>query len=466
MKLPLSIKTKLTVWYLLVIALLLAVFGFTAYFTLARVLYAKILYPWDMHLATVQRSADGSSQITGISGLLPEEINNRRGTIILTRQLSKAEISSGQPLKFSVPAGDLYISPSQIIPDAASTSDELWLRLYVSTADPGHYDLLVIQQSTGDAAIWLATFRKTLLVISIITLAIAGILGFFLVRQMLRPVHKMTRSAEEIEAKNLSLRLAVHSRDEIGRLAGTLNRMLDRLQQAFEREKEFTADASHELRTPLSVIQGEVSLAPYEDMTKDEYQGSLESIGKQASRMATTIEKMMLLSTLEQPQENAFESVKIGALLAGLVEDINVIANPKGIETVLEMSRYIMVDGDPARLRVLFLNLLENAVKYTPQGGTITVGLELCDGLAVVSVADTGIGIAAEHLPRIFQRFYRVDKSRSRAEGGAGLGLAICKRIAELHGGRIEVRSEAGKGSTFTVRLPLKHPVQSPRLAQ
>lgn len=459
MKLSFSLKTKLTVWYLVIVAILLVFFGTVAYFTLSRSLYSKILYPWDMQLANIQISADGSSRITSVADLLPDELSDPQQRMqIVIRQLSKEELLSGKPITFSVPAGELNVDLSKIVSHRELTGKDIWLQLYIPPSNQENYRILVIQQSTGNAAIWLTAFRQTLLVISVITLAIAGVLGFLFVRQMLRPLKKMTMYARTIEQKNLDLRLDVRNHDELGMLAITLNNMLERLQGAFEREREFTADASHELRTPLSVIQGEVSLASYEGMTTEDYQKSMQVIGRQATRMATTIDRLMFLSMLDQSQENFSDNINLKSMLQSLVEDMQVISDSKGVKLDLEATDKLTVKGNFAYLRVLFLNLIENALKYTPSGGKVSVQLARINDQAIISVVDTGIGIASEHLSHIFQRFYRVDKSRSRTEGGDGLGLAICKRIAELFGGSIEVQSRLKIGSTFTVLLPVAEP--------
>jgi signal transduction histidine kinase len=231
--------------------------------------------------------------------------------------------------------------------------------------------------------------------------------------------------------------------------------MLERLQRAFDRERRFTTDASHEMRTPLSVIQGEATLALSKERSKEEYQRSLELISQEASHMISVVSKLLGLAEVDAGRESLnFEEVSLKELLTELASDIRVLCEDKSICFQLQAPDAIIVKGDRVKLRQLFLNLLDNAIRHTPQGGSIFVSLNKQGDSAYVSVRDTGVGISEEHLPHIFERFYRVDKSRSRSEGGAGLGLSICQRIAELHGGKIEVESKVGEGSTFTVLLP------------
>ncbi|MBM3132737.1 MAG: two-component sensor histidine kinase, partial [Chloroflexi bacterium] len=232
--------------------------------------------------------------------------------------------------------------------------------------------------------------------------------------------------------------------------------MIDRLERAFKRQQQFTGDASHELRTPLAVIQAEATLALQKEREAGEYRESLQTISEEAGHMASIIEKLLTLARADSGTEQLmFEEIDLGKLLTEIAADAEVLCQHKGLSFQLGEVPGLTLKGDRARLRELFLNLLDNAIKYTPAGGTVSLSLREAERMATVDVRDTGLGIPPEHVPHIFERFYRVDKARSRAEGGAGLGLAICKHIAEIHGGRIEVQSEAGKGSTFSVRLPL-----------
>jgi heavy metal sensor kinase len=332
--------------------------------------------------------------------------------------------------------------------------DTLWFYF----KDP---DLMVVSQSAYNVNQTLSVYRQAILITAVVTLVLAGILGFFLVSRILRPVQAITKTAREIEENNLSQRLEVRTKDELGDLAATLNQTFARLQAAFERQREFTADASHELRTPLAIAQGEATLALKEARSREEYQKALESISREISRTTVLINRLLFLARSDDRMELAMTEVDLKSLVAEVASDAYVLCEPKGITLKNEVSHRsewldtFIMQGDPIRLKELLLNLLDNAVRYTPEGGAITLSLKKESGFAMISVQDTGIGIPPEHLPHIFKRFYRVDKSRSRVEGGVGLGLAISQQIAQMHGGRIEVESEVGVGSTFTVFLPL-----------
>ena len=277
----------------------------------------------------------------------------------------------------------------------------------------------------------------------------------FLARRAFKPVDQISQTARDIGERDLSQRIEVNTQDELGRLASTLNQMIERLQKAFKRQQQFTGDASHELRTPLAVIQAESSLALQKERSASAYQKSLETITQEAHYMSSIIDRLLTLARADDGKDQlAFQEVNLGKLIQDLGTDAEILCQEKGLGFQLGETRDLVVKGDEAMLRQLFFNLLDNAIKYTPSGGTVSVS-SLTEGqMAVVAITDTGIGMAPEDIPLIFERFYRVDKARSRVGGGTGLGLAISQRIAEAHGGKIEVESQVGKGSTFTVSLP------------
>jgi signal transduction histidine kinase len=231
------------------------------------------------------------------------------------------------------------------------------------------------------------------------------------------------------------------------------------LEKAFQRQRQFTSDASHELRAPLAVIEAESSLALQKERPPGDYRQSLETISQEATQMSSLIEQLLTLARVDAGKEQwNFTEVNLGKLIAHLSADVEVLCQEKGLTLQLGQTQDLVVKGDEARLRGLFMNLLDNAIRYTTRPGTVSVSLRREGKMAVAAVKDTGVGIPAEEIPFIFERFYRVDKSRSRAEGGTGLGLAISRHIAEAHGGKIEVESQVGAGSTFSVWLPLQSP--------
>ena len=291
---------------------------------------------------------------------------------------------------------------------------------------------------------------------AVLILASAG--GYWISRRALAPVDAITQAARSITADNLSQRLAVPaSGDELQRLSETLNEMIDRLEAGFQKVVRFTADASHELRTPLAVMRTTAEVALRLKQPAREHVEALEQIVAENQRTSQLVDNLLLIANADAGQEQpAMQPTNLAAAVAEACIEGGALARAKGVALGTRIpDTPIRVRGDSQALRRLFLILIDNAVKYTPAGGRCDISLEERDGQAVGIVRDNGIGIAGEDLPYIFDRFYRVDRARSRAQGGSGLGLAIGRWIAESHDGSIAVDSALHRGSVFTVRLPL-----------
>ena len=452
-----NIRVRLTLWYLLVVAVLLLFFGEAADVLLNDSLSRKTIDPWGIQKATLLTEGPGY-RVTGLTNIASQTGLGTSSSGVSVRNFTRAELldmaDEDGMIHIENLGKNIILDKNLLLTEGMTDIDTLWFYF----KDP---DLMVVSQSAYNVNQTLSVYRQAILITAVVTLVLAGILGFFLVSRILRPVQAITKTAREIEENNLSQRLEVRTKDELGDLAATLNQTFARLQAAFERQREFTADASHELRTPLAIAQGEATLALKEARSREEYQKALESISREISRTTVLINRLLFLARSDDRMELAMTEVDLKSLVAEVASDAYVLCEPKGITLKNEVSHRsewldtFIMQGDPIRLKELLLNLLDNAVRYTPEGGAITLSLKKESGFAMISVQDTGIGIPPEHLPHIFKRFYRVDKSRSRVEGGVGLGLAISQQIAQMHGGRIEVESEVGVGSTFTVFLPL-----------
>jgi heavy metal sensor kinase len=291
-----------------------------------------------------------------------------------------------------------------------------------------------------------------------LVLLLASVGGYFLARKSLSPIASMDRQTQRITAERLSSRLDVKNpRDELGRFATTINDLLTRLETSFKEQQRFIADASHELRTPLAVLRGETEVALSKSRTIEEYEESLALIKDEAERLSRIVEDLFILARqpVDAPALSMKEPLSLNKVVKDCARAAQVLAMHKGVRLKTDAdSPSIVLNGDDELLKRMMLNLLDNAVKYTPQGGEISVLLARQNGSAQIEVRDTGIGIHEADHERIFDRFYRVDKARSRALGGAGLGLSIARWIVELHGGKIEVDSVPGQGSNFIVELP------------
>jgi heavy metal sensor kinase len=298
-----------------------------------------------------------------------------------------------------------------------------------------------------------------LLFISIPTLllcAAAG--GYWISTRALAPVDQITQTARTISAQNLSSRLVVpNTGDELQRLSETLNGMLERLEAAFKKITQFTADASHELRTPVAVMRTRAELSLRKARSADEYRDVIAEILTELEKTSGLIEQLMFLARADSGAEMLhFSATNISEVLHEACHQGSALAEAKQIAFQEQISGEPMwIQGDASSLRRLFLILIDNAVKYTPASGQVEVSLHRKNGYAVAEVRDTGIGIAQADLPNVFERFYRADKARTRESGGVGLGLSIGRWITEVHAGTIEVHSTPGHGSTFQIRLPI-----------
>jgi heavy metal sensor kinase len=466
-----SIKFRFTAWYLLVLMVLLGALSVGIYFYLSGSLHENLDHSLEHRAAELQ----------GLRGVLSSmaagEFREELGEVVLLYYEHEDEL-----VYISARDVDVNLDFAQVqraldgegLYTTINAEEGTELRFYVTPFRPqspvwlpgrpgapsGPHLVdsaaLAVGRSTEDISESLDGLMRTLAIAVPLTLVVAGGGGVFLARRALKPVDRITSTAQEIEESDLSRRIPVESKDELGRLASTLNLMIERLEKAFKRQQQFTGDASHELRTPLSVIQAESTLALNKERSANEYRHSLEVVSHESEHMSRVIDQLLTLARADSGKvQLSIEEIDLNELLAGIGETAEVMGRDRGVDVSLDLMDTVSLSGDRAMLRELFLNLLDNAIRYSPDGGATSITLKRTKAMAVTAVTDTGIGIPEEEIPHIFDRFYRVDRARSRAQGGAGLGLAICKYIAEAHRGRIEVTSEPGKGSTFSVWLPV-----------
>ena len=298
----------------------------------------------------------------------------------------------------------------------------------------------------------------TVLILGLALLICGAVLGgAWLVQRALQPVGQITRSAEHITSRNLSERLPVpQTRDEIERLSTALNNMIRRLDEGFQQTQRFFADASHELRTPLTIIQGELEATSKNPELKPNDRAAALSTLDEVERLKNIVEGLFALSRLDAGQaQESITAVNLSDLAAITADQMSLMAEDKKISIRCRCAKPVIVQGDRARLKQVLVNLLDNAIKYTADGGLIDLSVNQDAHHAVLEVTDNGFGIPAEALPHVFDRFFRADKARSREMGGAGLGLSIVKSICAAHRGQVRVYSQEGAGSRFVVELPL-----------
>jgi heavy metal sensor kinase len=280
--------------------------------------------------------------------------------------------------------------------------------------------------------------------------------GYVLVRRALAPVDRIAASAERISSHNLSERLPVaRTGDELERLSIALNHMIDRLDAAFQYSRRFVADASHELRTPLTVLKGELEDFVQKPQASPEWRDRLGSALEEVDRLTNIVEGLFAISRLDAGEAAAeWVEFDLARLVSATADQMALLAEDKKIKLTCQGTSDVWVEGDRARLKQVVVNLLDNAIKYTPEGGAVSLAVTAQNGKAVLEVSDNGVGIPPQALPRVFDRFYRVDNARSRPQGGAGLGLSIVKSICTAHHGTVEALSTPGQGSCFKVALP------------
>jgi heavy metal sensor kinase len=310
--------------------------------------------------------------------------------------------------------------------------------------------MLEVAQSLERVDDALEQLKTALLIGGPLLSLIAGGGSYLLAARALARIDRITQTVRRISAEDLSTRLNFPAiEDEVGRLATTFDDMLERLDESFQRERRFTADASHELRTPIAAIQVIVGTTLENRRTTGEYEQALVDVAEEASRLRSVTENLLLLARSDSQQPIMSEPVNLSVLLQDITESLRPLAEDKGLTIHLIDDGQLSLHGDSDQLIRLFVNLVDNAIKYTDQGSITIKAQRISDNRVRITVADTGCGISAEHLPHVFERFYRVDASRSTH--GVGLGLTIAQEIAQAHGGAITVKSEVGVGTTFVV---------------
>ncbi|MBI2830396.1 MAG: HAMP domain-containing protein [Chloroflexi bacterium] len=459
-----SIRWRLTLWFAIIILVVLVVGGVVLHTLLQNYLNSEV----DNNLQNYSARVHGISHtelgepyaFDAIHSRLPliNEFASPGIYLQLVDRSGKVVVKSENLGEQELPVNPVLMEKGfagQVTLDTLSAGDGVRVRIMVSPLYLKDQTLLLeAAQSLKLVDITMGQLRAALLTGVLVSLVLVVTSGAFVVRRTLSPMERVTRTAQSIEASSdLTRRVGYEGQDdEMARLATTFDHMVERLNKAFESQKHFVADASHELRGPLTVIQGNLDLLK-RNLSDEDRRESLRAIEAEARRMTAIVNDLLVLAEVEAGhierkalvplREVVLETANWGEQLAG------------SRKVVTGRLQDISISGDAHHLRQLLRNLVDNAIKYTPDSGVITVSLFKDSTWACLQVEDTGIGIASEHLPYIFDRFYRVDKARSRAKGGTGLGLAIVKGIAEQHGGKVTVQSEPGKGSIFIAWLKL-----------
>lgn len=458
---PLPIRTRLTVWYTAVLLAILLVISGSSYSLLRWSLRQDL----DTSLLTVARAL-GDAGVP--AGRAPEEALRDLLGPELSDKFFQFTDPSGQPGSRSAELPTRLLPLSPTARDNAARGVPTFETVELARSDvvrlltmpimrDGHVTQVVqVGMSLHRARQALRRYLETLLVLIPLGLALAAVGGALIARVALSPVDEMSRSARRITAEDLSLRLARRGAgDELDHLADTLNSMLARLEEAFAQARRFAADAAHELRTPLTALRGEIEVALRAARSPEEYRRVLRSSLEEVERLARLAEDLLLLSRATTGPEAPKARVDLEPILLDVLDVGARLAHGSGVAVHLTETTPATIRGDAVAIRRALLNLVENAVKYTPAGGRVDLSLARVDGSAALAVQDTGPGIPPADAERVFQPFVRLDAARARDTGGAGLGLAIARSVVLAHGGTLALESAPGAGSRFSIRLPL-----------
>ena len=455
-----SIRVKLTLWYLLVFGGLLIIFSIYIYSVVSR----------DMHnrfdaslLRTSQSMANYFSQFRDRENDEDEaketisQLKEGRESAAIFRE-GKLLATNNEDVAAAISSTRILESSGPQRKPAFATEPNLNKRLVVFPFQyKGVNYMSAVFEPLDKLEGQIGHVRKLFLFGLSAALLLAAVGGFLLAQKSLAPMVNISEQAEHISARNLTERLKItNPEDELGRLAKVFNELLSRLDTSFGVMREFMADASHELRTPLTIIHGEAQVSLSRSHTENEYRQSLGIIRDQAKRMANIVSDMLALARADAGEQHlSMEDLYLNDLVTESCQAAQALAAPKRIQLSCAAPEDLVFHGNEELLQRMIVNLVDNAIRYTPAGGSVTVKLTSNSSCSQLVVSDTGIGISPECVGRVFDRFYRVRDVRTRANGGSGLGLSIVKLAAESHRGSVALVSEPGQGSTFTVTLSL-----------
>lgn len=468
----LPISLRLTLWYALLLAVTVVAFG--------GFLYAE----------TLNRAiAEGAALLQAEATQIAAQVDVRNGRLFPPQDLGDLPPDAyfalygpgGRRLALHGPAWAVPVAAEEVArrPVRYSVQGQDWMAIRLPLEEDGRpigslvvFRSLESAEESAQRLLWLMALALPVL------LVFSGAGGYWLSRRALAPIDRVIRTARAIREGDLSQRIGLsHASDELGRLVATLDEMLDRLEESFTRQRQFTSNASHELRTPVAVVraQAEAALAEREPQA---WRSALQVIRRESERMSVMLAQMLeLVRGDARHREGAQEPIDLNALVEGTAASFQPLADEAGVRLSAETPpEPVILHGDQSALTQALVNLVQNALDFTPRGGQVRISTRVDRerGVAELSVADTGVGIPEEDRPHIFERFYRghnrrqadVEASPTRPAGGAGLGLSIVQQAVEILGGSVEVETAVGRGTTFTLRLPLQEPPReaSPRL--
>jgi heavy metal sensor kinase len=463
-----SLAFRLAVWYALLLSATFALVGTGMFYGLEQYLRSSMrdsLRRRSVQIEQILEQAPAgvadAAIAEAITTRVAPEFNNR--FVRVTRAPASPVYVAGEP-------ADRSFDPATVPPPGGDWPTKVTVRPIATATGPLMISATPIDTVSGRYLVELGIalgpieavqhrlLRLLGLLLPVLVLCAAGG-GYLLVHLALRPVERMSQTAEQISVQNLDARLpVVATGDALQRLSISLNHMLTRLRDSVQTSRRFLADASHELRTPLTVIKGELQEIVGNETAPPELHERIGSVLEEVARLEHLVSGLLVLSRLDAGDaQREWIDVNLGELAASTVEQMRLVAEDRGIRLQPSTLSSVTVRGDRGRLKQVIVNLLDNAIKFTPRGGVVGLRTQQHDGYVMLEVFDSGIGIPADALPHLFDRFYRVDEARSRADGGAGLGLSIVRSICSAHGAEIEVDSSSGSGSCFRLKFPQDH---------
>jgi heavy metal sensor kinase len=462
-----SIRSRLTAWYVTLLAIILILFSVLLNYFLAKRLYESVDNSLTVSATVVATSATmrlGNSPLPGLNQLFEQfmsqgnlnkfyriydgsgNVGSRSKNINASQfplsQTAYADALEGKNSYETFKVGGQQ--PIRVITMPVLLEGQLINLVQVGTS------LEAVQETLRNLKIFLFAAVPSVLIL-------AALFARFMARRALKPISRIIDTARDIgQGQELSKRIPVLKiKDELGQLALTFNEMMNRLENSFAQMRQFSSDASHELRTPLTVLKGQNELILSKQRKPEEYQEVISSNLEEINYMSKVLEDLFVLSRSDENQVNLdCDPVDLRALVEEVCKHAEILAEENNIKIVFSFLEPTAIKGDEVRLRQMVWNVLQNGIKYTQRGGELKISLQNEGEFVLLTIQDTGIGIPEKDLPLIFNRFYRVDKARTRDEGGSGLGLSICRQIAEAHKGKIEVESKLGVGTRFKIQLP------------
>lgn len=446
-----SIRLRLTLWNAAGVALVLIGFAALVYWFAVDSMYHRANRTAATAFRLLETDPRMATDFEARSAYWVHEFDEHMGVLAAIHR------EDGSPLRAHPALFDRPRDPVGAEPSVETDADGFrwWVTSKILKANGREWGV-TLKIPLRDQEEDLRSLRRAILLAIPVGLLASAALAYLLAWASLAPVDALRRAAGQITARRLDRRLPVRNAgDELGKLAATINGMIERLERSFAEVKRFTADASHELRTPLTALRTEAEVALAGDPSPEDYRALVESILEECERLTRLTDQLLSLAREEAGVAlHTDETVDWGQLVQGVADTLRPLAEARGVTLTCAAAAGCALEGDPVRLRQVPMNLIDNAIKYTPPGGTIRVEVSLTDTGLVLTVTDTGIGIAPEHLPRVFERFYRVDKARGRERGGTGLGLSIVRSVVAAYGGTVSMASNPGDGAECVVTLP------------